>query len=794
MLQVAFRRLILLVIFGLVINPAGAQPCTGEVRGLVEDTDGGILIGATVFIEALDKGVPSDVDGKFLLSGLCAGSYELRITYLGFEDQRITIKIPTSRFLVVKLKPSVKILHDIVIEGQHSQSHSMSQSLGILSDDQIAASRGKPIGEVIQAIPGVHSITTGGSIFKPMIHGLYGQRILILNNGLRQEGQQWGMEHAPEIDTYIASEIEVIKGSEAVRFGADALGGVIIMKAQPLHYLPSVGAELNTSYSTNNRGGSFSGMLEGGFSKNWGWRFQGTLKKGGDYHAPDYNLTNTGMEEADMSIAFGYERNRKSLELFASSFNTEIGILRSAHVGNLTDLQESIFSGRPRFVRPFRYTIDNPRQKVNHHLVKVSARAPWGEFAHIKVVYGLQYDRRKEFDVPRGSSQLAKPMFSTDLISQSMDITVDHEKDAWSASMGVSGAFKDNYNAQGGALLPDYRQMNGGIFIIEKYRKKKWLFEAGIRADFQSYEAWLYDDTELITPRFNLWYFAGVAGSSFYINNASRFSSNFTISNRPPHMSELFSRGLHHSAASIENGLLIRDGQLAGLKGSVLTERSHQWVSTYQFNKRGTSIELSVYGNYFRNYVYISPAGTQLTIRGYFPVFEYRQTDTFLAGGDAFATFDLAKQFSWSSKLSYVFADDRESDSKLPFIPPAQIENIFSFRSPSVGRWRNFFASIRSQASLKQTRAPRTVYPENVTSDNNARSFDFMPAPDEYILFGVEAGSSLALHNRDITISLSVDNIFDTSYRNYLSRLRYYADEPGRNFSIRVNYNFHSHQ
>jgi iron complex outermembrane receptor protein len=69
-----------------------------------------------------------------------------------------------------------------------------------------------------------------------------------------------------------------------------------------------------------------------------------------------------------------------------------------------------------------------------------------------------------------------------------------------------------------------------------------------------------------------------------------------------------------------------------------------------------------------------------------------------------------------------------------------------------------------------------------------------MPAPGEYILFGVETGSSLALHNRDITISLSVDNIFDTSYRNYLSRLRYYADEPGRNFSIRINYNFHSHQ
>ena len=210
------RSLLLALSLGL-IYPAGAQNCSDSIRGLVEDTDGETLPGATIYIESLERGVASGEDGKFVLEDLCPGSYTVTVRFVGYEDHHVSLRVPSVRPLVIKLKPSVEILHDIVVQSHHPRNHSMTQSLSILSEEQILSSRGKPLGELVQQIPGVQSIMTGGSIFKPVIHGLYGQRLLILNNNLRQEGQQWGLEHAPEIDTYIASEIEVVKGSEAVR-------------------------------------------------------------------------------------------------------------------------------------------------------------------------------------------------------------------------------------------------------------------------------------------------------------------------------------------------------------------------------------------------------------------------------------------------------------------------------------------------------------------------------------------------------------------------------------------------
>jgi iron complex outermembrane recepter protein len=772
--------------------PLFAQTCSFSIRGLVEDENGERMVGATVVIESLQTGVVSDLEGNFSLEKLCPGNYNLKIQYLGYEDQHISLRVPSARTIVIKLKASVKVLHDIIIEGQHAQKHSLSQSLSILGEDQILSSKGKSIGEILQQIPGVQSIMTGGGIFKPVIHGLFGQRILILNNGLRQEGQQWGLDHAPEIDTYIASEIEVVKGSESVRYGADALGGAIMVNTKPLHYLSSIGAELNGGVSSINRGVAFSGMLEGGLTKHWAWRVQGTMKKGGDYRAPDYNLSNTAMEETDLSAALGYQEDGKEIEVYASTFTTTIGILRSAHVGNLTDLQESIVSQRPRYVAPFTYEIGFPRQKVAHHLLKVSSSMKLGEGKNIHAVYGLQINRREEFDVP-GRSQ-TRPSLSLELISHSADLSFDHEKNSWSGSIGLTGTAKDNYNDWSGSLLPDYRQFNGGVFMIEKYKKKKLLLEGGFRFDTQHTQTWIYDHSTLIMPSYQFSYFAGSAGISLFLNKNAKFSSNISVANRPPHVSELFSKGLHHSAAAIENGLLVEEGVIIPELDQIKTETSHQWVNTFQYDKEGTSVELTMYANYFNDFIYLSPTGSQLTIRGYFPVFEYRQTNSILTGGDAFVSLPLSRHFFWTSKLAYVWAEDRETNSKLPFIPPGQIENSISYKKSTIGKWKNMFITLSCQNVFEQKRAPRTVFPNEVTEEISSTTFDFMAAPDAYMLFKIETGTVLALDNRELSITMGVDNLFNTSYRNYMNRLRYYADETGRNFTIRLNYKFHTHE
>lgn len=792
MLQVGLPALMLFVLFA--IHGALGQDCTHSFRGLIEDTHGDELPGATVMVESTEHGAVTGENGEFELAGLCPGTHVLVIRYLGFEDQRVVIRIPSARLYIIQLKPSVSVLHDIVVEGSHSRTHALSQSLSILSEDDLVRLRGKTLGEMLQGVQGVTNIMSGPGIFKPVIQGVHSQRILILNNGLRQEGQQWGVDHAPEIDPFVASEIEVIRGAEAVRYGSEAMGGVIIVNAAPLHYSSGLGGEFNLGFGSNNRMGIASGMLEGGFGKTsrMAWRAQGSLKHGGDYHSADYNLSNTGTREYNVSAASGWKKGNREVTLFASSFNTTLGILRSAHSGNLNDLQSSIENERPWYVRKFTYDIDNPRQEVGHHLLKATYATEVNGLGEFKVVYGGQYNDRREFDIRRDKQDV--PALSLDLFTHSLDVSLDHEKNRLSGTVGLTAIVRDNNNQTGIGLLPDYSQYAAGVFVFEKYRRGKWIHEFGARLDHQLLQPRMFQNRILLKPSYHFTYGSATLGSAVYIGERSRFSSNLGVSTRAPLVNELFSQGLHHGSAAIEEGILLRNGIIETNAGAIRNERSWKWVNTFQHFSSRFSFEVSGYVNYFNNYIYLTPYESRLTIRGYFPVFQYRQTDALLTGGDLSAEVKLSERFAYSGSASYVWARNQDAPDRLPLIPPAEIENEISYTIPRLGSWKSIRTRIVSRSTLKQTRAPRTIYPTEIGDQAIAGTFDFMPSPEGYTLMGIDITAHLTVGNRELTLSVAADNLLSTVYRNYLNRLRYFADETGRNISIRINYKFHSHE
>lgn len=776
-----------------------AQPCNYTLKGVVEDSDGHPLAGATLWIAALQKGINTAADGSYVFDQLCTGDFMIEVKFLGFEDQRINLHLPTAKPLIVRMQPAVEVLHDVVIEGEHVQQHGLSQAVSTLTAAEMEAGRGKALGELLRRLPGVDAIATGPAIFKPVIHGLHSQRILILNNGIRQEGQQWGIEHAPEIDPYIASEIEVVKGAEAVRYGADAVGGVIIINTPALHQQQSLGGEFNLGLMSNSRMGAWSGMLEGRFNRKlsgWGWRVQGTLKRGGDFRAARYNLSNTGLAEANFSGTLGYKDARRSLEIYFSSFNTEIGILRAAHTGNLDDLQRSVENGTPWYVKDFSYSIDNPRQKINHQLLKVKASQDLGAKGRLNILYGLQYNQRKEFDIRRGGRS-DRAALSLDLLANVLDVSWDHQYGNWQGSVGMNGTFKDNSNQPGTGikpLIPDYTQYSGGLFWLEKLHRGAWTIEGGLRYDHQYLGVATFDNTgKVLKPNYTFDYLSASAGVSYHFNPQTRLISNLGIATRPPHVSELYSQGLHHGTASIEEGLMIAGGEVSINRQQVHKEVSHKWINTLQVSRGRFTLEASAYANYIDHYIYLRPTETRLTIRGYFPVFQYQQTAALLTGGDLAVTANITEQLSFQGKYAYLYARDISHDNKLTFIPPARLENSLTYQWPTVGRWKELYISLIIPTTLKQYRAPRTVYPNDVPSNTDHSIFDFMPAPAAYTLINFEVGARLPLENRAVTVSLSGENMTNLSYRNYMNRLRYYADDPGINIMLRVKYNFHTH-
>jgi iron complex outermembrane recepter protein len=763
--------------------------------GVVKDSEGNTLPGATILLGPM--GTISNSDGGFILTHLCEGNYPLQVKFIGFIDFTKNITLAESQHEIITMVPSRTELESIEVYGL-AQSTGMTNTSLVLSSTEFGQLKGKSLGESLKSLPGVNVLQSGPAIFKPVIHGLHSQRILILNNGIRQEGQQWGIEHAPEIDPFIAAELTVVKGAEAVRYGADAMGGVIIVNAPAMHQTKKFGGELNTGYMTNNKMGVLSGVFEGGIKSldDWSWRLQGTVKKGGDFSAPDYVLSNTGLEEFNVSGTLGFQQFNRGLEVYASTFNTEIGILRAAHTGNLNDLENSIKNNEPWYIAPFTYDISNPRQKINHHLLKVSAHQTISGLGKLNVLYGGQYNLRKEFDVRRGSRN-ERPSLFMKLFTNVLDVSIDHEHTQHSGSFGLNATYKYNVNETGetgiSPLIPDYHQFSSGIFIIEKVRKNNWLLEAGGRYDYQFLKVLTFTSgNTLIKPTFNFHYFSGSLGATYYFSPTIRLNNHISRSSRPPHVSELYSEGLHHGTAAIEEGLMRLNGEVLTEQSMVKKEVSGKWISTLQVEGKKISADFSIYANTISNYIFLSPVATRLTIRGYFPVWQYQQTNAVLTGADAFFNWTASKNLQYTGKLSYLYARDVTRKDALIFIPPVNMENSLRYQT-TVGKLEDFFVKLSVPTFFEQNNAPISVYPSEIPNYTGEQVYDIAPPPPGYSLLNVEVGFTLPLRDQNLSISLAGENLTNETYRNYMNRLRYFADDIGRNFIVRLKYNFHSH-
>lgn len=376
---------------------------------------------AAIWLVGPEKGTTTNEKGRFKIDKLCAGSFVADIHYVGYIEKHLTITLPLETELFILMEEDNVLINEVIIEGE-SIVPDKTQSEITLNEAELARSSGKSLGESLQELPGVSSLKTGPTISKPIINGLHSNRILILNNGLRQEGQQWGTEHAPEIDPMMATQISVVKGAAAVRYGPEAIGGIVVVEPPALPYKHEhIHGNVRLMASDNGRMGSASTSLQGGVgnSESIAWRVQATGRRAGDFNAPDYMLTNTGLKELDFSGAFGYSKNDWQAEVYYSRFTTELGILRSAHIGNLTDLQAAFESDRPIIVDEFSYTIDNPKQQISHDLIKTTLRKK-GRLGDLKLIYGYQRNIRKEFDVRRGGRG-EKPSLFRDFCDRTMD-------------------------------------------------------------------------------------------------------------------------------------------------------------------------------------------------------------------------------------------------------------------------------------------------------------------------------------------------------------------------------------
>ncbi|WP_229598262.1 TonB-dependent receptor [Runella aurantiaca] len=770
--QRVVRLFIILFFIGLLdFNTVYAQntaDCDCFVKGVVKDRETNLpIVGAILTIKNTSKVTTTDTDGHYKFDRLCQGSYVLECKIIGYKTTRTTIALQHSAEENLNLSEDEVHLQDVEIVARRVTS--LTQPSGSLQNQSLEQTRGQTLAEALQKIVGVTMLQTGASIAKPVIHGLHSNRILIINNGIRQEGQQWGSEHAPEIDPFIAKRLTVVKGAAGVRYGSDAIGGVILVEPAELPYtIGSIRGELNTVGFTNGRTGVLSGTLEGGLKKwkGFGWRLQGTLKNGGNIRTPDYFLANTGVREQNFSAAAGYRSVKLGAEVFYSQFHTNLGIFSGSHIGSTSDLLNVIQNGEPFIKADFNRAIERPNQLVDHDLLKIKA---YRQFSgnRLSLTLGRQHNQRAEYDL-HGPQAAVKPALLFRITTLTGDVVLEHKPIAKeiTGQIGFSGLYQYNFT-DGRPLIPDFEQSNAGAFVIERWIKQKWEWEAGLRYDMRWLQVYRFIGQTLDqrNHQFNSW--SGTVGSVFNANSHLSIRANFGTGWRPPSVNELYSKGVHHGAAAYEEG-----------NETLRPETAYNLMGNLEYTSECFRAEIGLYHNSIQNFIYLKPQPEPiLTIRGAFPYFKYFQTNATFSGADVTTEWNITPRWEHTAKISYLRAYDQVANDYLVAIPANRVENGFRYKIGKVIHSHDSFVSIGHLWVDQQKRVPPNS--------------DFMPPPSAYHLWSIQVGGDIILTEKQkITWGITGQNLFDTAYRDYLNRFRYYSLEQGRNFSVRLKWIF----
>ncbi len=752
-----------------------AQDCNITLTGVILDKGTNIpLEYSTIFLENLGEGTVCDKNGFFEIKNICPAEYHVQVSHIGCQSEEYFIKIEKDTSLKIYLSHHSELLDEVVIHGSHEDNS--TESSQTISRADIANESNKNLSDILENITGVSVLKNGSGISKPVVHGLFGNRVTILNNGISQTGQQWGNDHAPEIDPFVADHLSVVKGASALAYGGNSLGSVVLVETDKIQEDPHLHGEVNYTLQTNGWGHTLNSVIEK--NSNWAaWRLTGTLKRQGDSRAPGYFLTNTGKQENNLALQVEKQFNPKwKTDFYYSLFNTKIGILQGSHIGNLTDLEEAIGRDKPFSIKDnFSYNITFPRQEVTHHLVKTEAKYLMEDEKIIKFKYGGQLNNRKEFDIRRGGDS-DRPTLSLSLYSHNLEAAYNGlvgEKIFLKA--GVQYEMIDNGNNSGtgvSPLIPNYRSYQTSTYwIVQNDQADEWLFEFGGRFSLKQLTVKRFTRTlpkqlEVIDHLFQNY----ALSTGFRWKKNDFFKTNFNIGYllRAPEVNELYSFGLHQGVSGIEEG-----------NENMNVEKSLKALLSLDFRIQD-KLFIQTLG-YFQNvqdFIFLEPQEEfRLTIRGAFPVFLYKQTDANIAGVDLLLKYEPKQNLNFIAKYALVRGYDLTNDLGLVNIPSDNIFSSMTYTFKDKEKWKNNFLTINGRYVFQQKRI-------------TVPSQDFLSPPDDYFLLGLQVGTNYEWNESNLKISLRTENLLDTTYRDYLNRLRYFADENGINVSLNLNYRF----
>ncbi|HMJ46651.1 MAG TPA: TonB-dependent receptor, partial [Ferruginibacter sp.] len=524
-----------------------------SIAGTITNIEGVALPGASLYFPDLRIGGVSDDKGDYKINNIPSGTFLLEISYRGYSSVIEPVKLDGDVQKDFSLTPSYIENQTVTVMGISSAT-SLKRTpipVNVVKKEDLFRNASTNLIDNLAKTAGVSQVSTGPAISKPFIRGLGYNRVIVVNDGIKQEGQQWGDEHGIEIDELSVNKVEILKGPASLTYGSDALAGVVnIISIVPAPQGQIKGNILG-GYQANNRQRSLHADF-GGNSNGFIWGLNGSYKAAADYkNKYDGYVFNSKFNEKDFGGYIGFNKNWGYSHLYVSRFDQHVGLVegdRDNATGQFLKLvnDNGVESEEIAIGKDFRSTDPYiPRQRIQH--TKIAADNSFNVGKHrLTFTLGYQRNQRQEFGNILDPKEMAL-YFDLNTVNYNLQYHIA-EQHNWRTTIGLNGMQQSSKNKGAEALIPEYSMFDIGGFLYTQKIINKITLSGGLRYDNRA-----LDSKELIEGsdvKFNgiSTNFSNISGSAGFAYEAGKLVTlKFNVARgfRAPTVAELASNGAH---------------------------------------------------------------------------------------------------------------------------------------------------------------------------------------------------------------------------------------------------------
>ncbi|MEN9572100.1 MAG: hypothetical protein RL172_3331 [Bacteroidota bacterium] len=783
-----------------MVQPALALPSTTNFPTILRGSYSGVITdGATrqpipdvyIYFADIKVGTFSKSDGSFFITQIPEGKHLVEVSHIGYITLIETQEIAGDTKRNFALQKTAVENNAVIVTGvgAATQLKKSPFQVSVQKKEDLLQHSATNLIDALTQQPGVSALSTGPAISKPVIRGLGYNRVLTINDGVRQEGQQWGDEHGIEIDESSVSKVEILKGPASLMYGSDAMAGVINVITNAPIQNNTIKAAVLSNYQTNNNTRLLNASVAGNVN-GFNWNIYNSMAAAADYrNRYDGRVFNSKYNQHNMGGYAGYNGSWGYSHLLISNFNLKAGLvegdrdeegyfIKPVAGGNEVRAEASDFTSTKPFI---------PYQHIRHFKLATDNSFKMGK-SRLSVNVGYQQNQREEFGNPDDLEE-RELFFNLKTITYTAKLHLP-EKNGWKTSAGINGMRQSNTNRGAEQLIPDYTQFDIGGYLYFQKNYRYITLSGGARYDTRSLDAGnLLDGEDVKAPGFKKTFnnFSGSIGLAAQLTNKLNLKLNIARGFRAPGMPELASNGAHEGTTRYEYG-----------DQNLKSETSLQLDAGIELSTEHISFNVSGFYNHFNQFIFYrklesASGGDSLVIQDgeELTAFTFSQQAAEFAGVEA--SFDIhphpldwlhfENSFSFTSAR---FKEAVEGNKYLPFIPAARLSSELRCSFDKLGRHlAKFYARVQLDNSFKQGKVFTAYNTETATP-----GYSLLHA-------GIGADITSATGKTIVGIYITGNNLTDKAYQNHLSRLKYAALNEatgrngvfnmGRNFSIKVN-------